>query len=61
MPIYEYRCRACGHVFEAIRPFRTDAPLPRCPVCEADGPERLPSVFAAGAAQGGGCGGGGFT
>lgn len=58
MPIYEYRCRACGHVFEAIVSLRAGAEPPPCPECDAPSPEKLPSVFAAGA---GGCGGGGFT
>lgn len=32
MPIYEYRCDACGHDHEAIRKF-SDAPLTTCPAC----------------------------
>jgi putative FmdB family regulatory protein len=32
MPIYEYRCSACGHELEAIQRF-SDAPLAACPVC----------------------------
>ena len=32
MPIYEYRCDACGHEHEAIRKF-SDAPLTTCPAC----------------------------
>ncbi|HEV8257207.1 MAG TPA: zinc ribbon domain-containing protein [Casimicrobiaceae bacterium] len=32
MPIYEYRCAACGHKLEALQKF-TDAPLSDCPVC----------------------------
>jgi putative FmdB family regulatory protein len=32
MPIYEYRCDACGHVLEAIQKF-SDAPLTDCPTC----------------------------
>jgi putative FmdB family regulatory protein len=43
MPIYEYRCRACAHVFEAL--VRTgDAPT--CPACGVDDLERLLSLFA---------------
>ncbi len=32
MPIYEYRCEACGHELEAIQKF-SDAALRDCPVC----------------------------
>ena len=43
MPIYEYRCRACAHTFEAL--VRTgDAPA--CPACGVDDLERLLSLFA---------------
>jgi putative FmdB family regulatory protein len=62
MPIYEYRCQTCGEVFEAIRPMRESGAAPPCPACDAEGAEKLPSVFAAaGSSTGGGCGsGGGF-
>lgn len=33
MPTYEYRCKDCGHEFEAVQAF-TDDPLQRCPECE---------------------------
>jgi putative FmdB family regulatory protein len=32
MPIYEYRCEACGHELEAIHKM-SDAPLTDCPGC----------------------------
>ncbi len=32
MPIYEYRCTACGHKLEALQKF-SDAPLVACPQC----------------------------
>jgi len=34
MPIYEYRCSACGHEVEALQKF-SDAPLANCPSCHA--------------------------
>ena len=35
MPIYEYRCNACGHKLESLqRP--SDAPLVTCPACGTD-------------------------
>jgi putative FmdB family regulatory protein len=43
MPIFEYRCRACGHEFEAV------VLKPRvvsCPKCAGDTLERLLSVPA---------------
>lgn len=32
MPLYEYRCRKCGNVFEKIQKF-SDAPLTKCAKC----------------------------
>jgi len=32
MPIYEYRCEACGHELEAIQKISAD-PLVDCPAC----------------------------
>lgn len=32
MPLYEYRCEACGHQFEVIQKF-SDAPVAECPKC----------------------------
>lgn len=32
MPIYEYRCEACGHELEVIQRM-SDSPLVECPVC----------------------------
>ena len=62
MPIYEYRCRACGASFEELRTAdHADAPV-ACACGEAD-TVRLPSLIAPGAAggelpmAGGGCGG----
>lgn len=33
MPIYEYECRECRHVFERYQRF-SDAPVTQCPECE---------------------------
>ena len=42
MPIYEYQCRACQHVFEAL--VRTgDSPV--CPACSSADLEKLLSSF----------------
>ena len=40
MPIYEYRCDACGHELEALQKI-SDAPLTLCPECKADDLRRL--------------------
>lgn len=34
MPLYEYRCAACGHELEAMQKM-SDAPLTDCPECGA--------------------------
>jgi putative FmdB family regulatory protein len=44
MPIFEYRCRNCGSVFEAIQ-FSASTPSV-CKKCESPDVERLLSVFA---------------
>jgi putative FmdB family regulatory protein len=33
MPTYEYRCKDCGHTFDAYQSFTDDA-LTECPECE---------------------------
>ena len=32
MPTYEYRCKDCGHTFDAYQSFTDDA-LTECPEC----------------------------
>ena len=43
MPIYEYRCAACGHELEALQKF-SDAALVTCPSCKADALVKLVSA-----------------
>ena len=43
MPIYEYRCNACEHKFEALQKF-SDAPLVTCPACANDALVKLVSA-----------------
>jgi len=43
MPIYEYRCSACGHELEALQKF-SDAPLSICPSCNANALVKLMSA-----------------
>ena len=42
MPLYEYKCDACGARFERIRKF-SDPPLEECPVCGKGPVEKLVS------------------
>ena len=44
MPIFDFRCRACGHEFEAL--VRAQDPPARCPSCQHIDVEKLLSGFA---------------
>jgi putative FmdB family regulatory protein len=43
MPLYDFRCHACGETFEERTP--ADQPA-RCPACGSENTERLLSPFA---------------
>jgi putative FmdB family regulatory protein len=43
MPIYEYRCEACGHTLEALQKIN-DTPLSDCPECSQSALKRLISA-----------------
>jgi putative FmdB family regulatory protein len=43
MPIYEYRCGACGHHLEALQKM-TESPLRKCPDCGKSRLKRLVSA-----------------
>jgi len=43
MPIYEYECRDCGHVFDALQKM-SDKPLTDCPDCGKPGLRKLLSA-----------------
>jgi putative FmdB family regulatory protein len=45
MPIFEYACSNCGHVFEKLVLTRNQEP-PECPKCEWKRTEQLFSAFA---------------
>lgn len=72
MPLYEYRCNACGHRFEVLQRMGEGAEGVECPSCGERAAEKLLSTFAAASsgagspagaacgASGGGCGSG-FT
>lgn len=44
MPIYEYRCEACGHDFEKL--VKLSAPIPSCPECDANSVKKRVSAAA---------------
>lgn len=47
MPIYEYQCVSCQHIFELRRSYaESDAPA-QCPKCGRTEARRLVSVFGA--------------
>jgi len=43
MPIYEYRCAACGHYLDALQKM-SEAPLRKCPECGKSRLRRLVSA-----------------
>ncbi len=45
MPIFDYQCRKCGHVFDALQKAGADA-LTKCPECGKPGLEKLLSAPA---------------
>lgn len=62
MPLYEYRCDACGRTFEELRPSSEADAAIACPTCESNRTDRKLSSFAASGGSsgspkgGGGCG-----
>jgi putative FmdB family regulatory protein len=48
MPIYEYRCQACDHIFEALV---RSTDVAACPSCQSQDLERLLSSFAVNSAE----------
>ena len=54
MPLYDYRCRECGHKFEAIRSNEEKDTGVECPACGSKAPLRLISLFSGGGKSSGG-------
>lgn len=46
MPIYEYRCRRCGEVFERYMKAHEKADALTCPYCGEKKPEKIFSSFS---------------
>jgi len=68
VPIFEFTCKKCGHLFEELLSLaELEGGELKCPACRSKRIERGFSAFATGAADstggfsGGGCGTGGFT
>jgi putative FmdB family regulatory protein len=66
MPLYEYRCDGCGHVFETLMGFSEKDTDVACPKCGRKKAEKLMSAcrMAKGASSSAGassCGTKGFT
>ena len=49
MPLYEYKCSDCGHVFEELVGKTVPDGSPLCPACRSDNTERMFSTFASNA------------
>ncbi len=52
MPMYEYQCGVCDHVFEELVRATDKKPAVACPACGRCKVVRRPSVFAARSTQG---------
>jgi putative FmdB family regulatory protein len=46
MPIYEYRCRKCGELFEKIQRVDEGGESLECPYCGGQKPEKVFSSFS---------------
>ncbi|MFZ5827880.1 MAG: FmdB family zinc ribbon protein [Bacillota bacterium] len=47
MPIYEFKCNQCAHLFDELVPMNTAGETLKCPQCGSVGAKRLVSAFAA--------------
>jgi len=46
MPIYEFKCKNCGNIFEYLCLKRSDKDHVRCPVCGREETDVLLSAFS---------------
>jgi putative FmdB family regulatory protein len=46
MPIFEYQCQGCGHIFEKVLLARNGGEIPTCPRCQAVQTRLLVSRFS---------------
>jgi putative FmdB family regulatory protein len=47
MPLYEYYCKSCDGIFEALRPMRKSSDPVPCPECARSGGRIMPTSFNA--------------
>jgi putative FmdB family regulatory protein len=47
MPVYEFYCKPCDGIYEALRPMREASDPVPCPECERDGMRIMPTSFSA--------------
>ncbi len=59
MPIFEYKCEKCGHIFEQFHFGGSAEEAKSCPKCNAPEAKKIISTFASmfGGGSEGGCGG----
>lgn len=62
LPLYDYKCSACGHAFTQLRPV-AERENAQCPRCESKQVRQVLSPFTTGIRRSGrqGCGAGGAT
>jgi putative FmdB family regulatory protein len=46
MPIFEYQCQGCGHIFEKLLLIRNGTEIPVCPRCQVAQTRQLVSRFS---------------
>lgn len=46
MPIYSYKCKKCGTIFDLLYGVGKDVEKPQCPKCKSKELERILSIFA---------------
>lgn len=56
MPIYEYRCRKCGEVFERLMKVNERGESLTCPHCGEAKPEKILSSFSSKGSEASSCG-----
>ncbi len=61
MPLYEYRCKACGHVFEKMVRWSESDRAPVCPNCNGQETQKQISSFASSGSSSGSFGSGGSS
>lgn len=44
MPIYEYKCSACGHIFEVLSTSSSNQDVVRCHACQSDKVDKILSA-----------------